>query len=217
MSKLRNKEVGCPAPVTQLIKSQLSSLPAGALSTPALTSKQARNTPVEHARTTRFPRGGINSLQVFVGSSLCFTMEGRTGTPTNQKDLVQFPYNFFQLLPQLEAGSLLRGTTDLPSEAVLLSTDQLLGTAHSHLMTSANTFRGQESVSPCQVAGVELKAHSEGRDSIHCSLLIPAPGAEPAHHRPPIRYVCNRMTGGDCRELGSAYLTDGILVKKACL
>ena len=42
----------------------------------------------------------------------------------------------------METGCLLNGTTDLVSETLVLSTDQLPVTAHSQLMTNANTFRG---------------------------------------------------------------------------
>lgn len=61
-------------------------------------------------------------------------------------------------------------TTDLPGEAVVLSSDQRLGTPHSDLVANADAFRGQGSMSEGQVARVGLKACSEGGDFIHCPL-----------------------------------------------
>lgn len=150
VSKLRNKEARCPALVTQLMKPQLSSLHAHIQANKQHSCRPTRN--------ICFPGGRLYSSAYgfyFVSPS------GRQNWDTNQRDPVQFSYNFFfshfpsWRLALLWSGWVFAQTTDLPSEAVVLSTDQLPATPHSHLMTNVNTFGGQESMSPCQVAGVE--------------------------------------------------------------
>lgn len=88
-----------------------------------------------------------------------------------------------------EGVQVLNRTTDLPAKPRRPLSTPAATTPHSHSMANASDFRGRESMSPGHVAGGGLKACHERRDFIHCPPLVPAPGVQPDHCGPPVKYV----------------------------
>lgn len=199
MSKLRIKEVKCPAPGQELIKSQLLHF-------------QQVPCPLPHSHPSRQETRLCNRQETLDPLEVGFQSVFPSGGPdwgTDQPEVIMF-----QSLPQLEAGSLVKWPRSVPRprpwQVTLRYSPQTSGQDSSlSLNDKCRYLRGP----PCQVA--EPRAHHGDRGLIHRSVLHPSTCGRAGTPQAPSKI--GGISGGVCRELGSAYLAEGLLVKKARL